>query len=167
MRYLVIAGALALASCGGPDTPEGDTETDTAAPAVQGETTETTAAVEPETDPLSPGTYCYYRDDENVTEGLQVMVTDTGTVSGENYGTIHQEAAGYFASFTTTLTEGQTGDNADVTFDTVTEVDGDTQMGSAIWELTPDTAAPDGLETLLASAPCDGLADRVFPPVEE
>lgn len=166
MKYYVIAGLLALASCGGPDAPDGDTETDTAS-APEAPAPSEPVKAEPQTDPLDAGVYCYFRDDENVTEGLEITVTDDGGVSGENYGTIHQEAAGYYASFTTTLTEGQTGETADVTFETVTEVDGDTQMGSAIWELTPEAAAPDGLDTLLASADCDGLQDRVFPPVEE
>ena len=52
-------------------------------------------------------------------------------------------------------------------FDTVTEVDGDTQTGTALWHLSEGEAAPDGLETSLLSVSCDGLQDDVYPPQPE
>ena len=87
---------------------------------------------------------------------------ENGSVSGENYGSIHQEDAGYFAAFDTALSSGTLGDTSTVTFDTVTSVDGDTQNGSAIWYLSASGAVPDGLNIMLEPAACDGLAARVY-----
>lgn len=169
MRYLLIAGALALSACGGDDTP--DEYIDTGAPetgTMTGEEIPVEQQPLPEivspladAEPLTPGTYCYYRDDENVTEGLEVMVNDDGTVSGDNWGIIHQEAAGYYAAFSTVLTSGMIDDTAAVMFDTQTDVDGDSQRGSAIWYLAAEGAVPDGLDIMLEPAECEGLEERV------
>ncbi|MEM5516055.1 hypothetical protein WNY37_03770 [Henriciella sp. AS95] len=166
MRIMVLTlAALALVACGKsetPDDPAADTETATTAEASDVATQETAAP-----NPLDAGQYCYFRDDVNVTEGLEVTVADNGIVTGTNFGQIHQEAAGYFASFDTQLTNGVQGEGDEVTFDHVTKVDGDTQTGRVMWTLTPDVAAPDGLETKLTAADCDGLMDRIFPVIDE
>ena len=166
MRLIFLAVAsLALVACGNSD------DTDNTTPEAPGETSgetstpETAEAAPP--NPLAAGQYCYFRDDENVTEGLEITVGDNGIVSGSNYGSIHQEAAGYFASFDTQLTNGVQGEGDEVTFDHVTEVDGDTQSGRVMWTLTPDVAAPDGLDTQLTAAECDGLLERIFPVIDE
>ncbi|RIJ31455.1 hypothetical protein [Henriciella algicola] len=168
MRYFLLAGALALSACGG-DAPDEETET---TPVEAGPMTGDEVPIEqqplPEivspladAEPLTPGTYCYFRDDENVTEGLEVMVNDDGTVSGDNWGIIHQEAAGYYAAFATVLTSGMIDDTAAVMFDTQTDVDGDSQRGSAIWYLAAEGAVPDGLDIMLEPAECEGLEERV------
>ena len=165
--YLLITAALALTACGGgkDDASSEAGDAPGAAPASVEAAPATPEAAPP--NPLDAGTYCYFRDDENVTEALEITVADNGLVSGENYGNIHQEAAAYYASFSTELSNGVQGAGDEIMFDHVTEVDGDTQSGKVMWRLTPETAAPDGLDTLLEEAECEGLADRVFPPMEE
>ncbi|MGB3626626.1 MAG: hypothetical protein WA989_12405 [Henriciella sp.] len=168
-RLLFMASAVALAACGG-GAPDGEEAGNADAPASNPATDFTAEDTAPEPaapNPLDAGTYCYYRDDENVTEALEIEVAANGMLSGENYGSIHQEAAAYYASFTTELSNGLQGPGDEVMFDQVTEVDGDTQRGKVMWRLTPQSAAPDGLETLLNEADCDGLKDRVFPPIDE
>ena len=120
--------------------------------------------VEQRDDPFVPQAF---GDQYPLRSGLEVTVADNGIVTGTNYGQIHQEAAGYFASFDTQLTNGVQGEGDEVTFDHVTKVDGDTQTGRVMWTLTPDVAAPDGLETKLTAADCDGLMDRIFPVIDE
>lgn len=169
MRYLLIASLLVLSACGGKDgePPEAPDAGESAGPEtgneVPPEQQKLPEIVSPlaDAEPLTPGTYCYFRDDENVTEGLEVNVMDDGRVSGDNFGTIHQEAAGYYAAFSTTLSNGSLGDSAAVTFDTETNVDGDSQRSSAIWYLSETGAVPDGLDMMLEPAPCEGLEERV------
>lgn len=168
MRALLLTVTLlALAGCGGEDKASGPDASAADAGSSSSAEESATVAEAPPPNPLDAGTYCYFRDDENVTEALEIVVADNGLLSGENYGNIHQEAAGYYASFTTELSNGVQGPGNDVTFDHVTEVDGDTQRGKVMWQLTTDSAAPDGLETLLEQTDCDGLQDKVFPPVDE
>lgn len=165
--FLLITAALALTACGnGKDEASSEGADATAAGTASTETVSPTAEAAPP-NPLDAGMYCYFRDDENVTEALEITVADNGLVSGENYGNIHQEAAAYYASFSTELSNGVQGAGDEVMFDHVTEVDGDTQSGKVMWRLTPENAAPDGLDTLLGEADCDGLMDRVFPPMDE
>ncbi|MEQ8557662.1 MAG: hypothetical protein RIB03_05040 [Henriciella sp.] len=170
MRILTFLAASAiLAACGGAD----DTPSDIAAPAPPatetGQTPPSSAAsggdrAASATLDLPVGTHCYFRDDASTTEGLEVTVSEAGDFSGSNYGLIHQEEEAYYASFDITLTNGRTGESGLVTFDSVTEVDGDTQTGTMTWEITSQGAAPDGfLEEPMQPADCDGLADRVFP----
>ena len=168
MRFLLLAGALALSACGG-DTPDEEAQnTPIEAGPMAGDDVPIEQQPLPEivspladADPLTPGTYCYFRDDENVTEGLEIMVNDDGTVSGDNWGIIHQEAAGYYAAFSTVLTSGMVDETAAVMFDTQTDVDGDSQRGSAIWYLAAEGAVPDGLDIMLEPAECEGLEERV------
>lgn len=170
MRLAILsAAALMLAACGNNGQQASDSEADTAAPEADvssEEPVETDTAARPGA-PLEAGEYCYFRDDENVTEGLEITVGSDGILSGSNYGVIHQESAGYYASFETTLSNGVPASGNDVNFDHVTEVDGDTQSGTVVWSITPETAAPDGLDTLLASTSCEGLVERIFPSVDE
>ena len=169
MRHALIALVLLpLAACGGgdkdeaptPDAPPAETGSAVTVPAEQQPLPE---IVSPLADaaPLTPGVYCYYRNDENVTEGVSITVSEDGGVSGSNFGIIHQRAADYFAAFSTELSNGNTGESAAVTFDTVTKVDGDTQTSNAVWYLGSEGAVPDGLDIMLKPADCDGLEERV------
>ncbi len=162
----LMAAALALAGCGNtedadrgqmPDTPQDAP----AAESADAGTPDAAASDAPRVETLTPGNYCYFRDDADVTEALELTVAEDGQMTGDNYGVIHQEDASYYASFTVEMTGGQPGEDGLVAFDTVTEVDGDTQTGEMRWHLSPDQAAPDGLETHLESAACEGLDARV------
>jgi hypothetical protein len=168
MRPVLLAVFLPLAACGGNDDEPAPAQPRTEASA------ETVEAPGPEQQPLpeivspladaaplTPGLYCYYRNDENVTEGLKITVSDAGAVSGDNYGIIHQRAADYFASFTTTLSSGTLNETAAVTFETMTNVDGETQSSSAIWYLSEEGAVPDGLDITLEPVACEGLEEKV------
>ena len=127
---------------------------------------DTATEIQPGSTRLPAGTHCYFRDDESTTEALEITVTGAGAISGANYGIIHQEEEAYYASFTIELTEGEAGADGLVTFDSVTEVDGDTQTGPMVWTLSPDAAAPEGfLDQPLQPADCEGLEDRIFPPM--
>lgn len=170
-KLTLAAAAVMLAACGDSDEPAPDIAAGTPPAEMStptGPDTNGMARAEPPLNAsLGPGTYCYFRDDADVTEGLEITVPEDGAITGQNYGTIHQEAEGYYTSFSVTMTAGTSAEDGTLTFDTVTEVDGDTQTGQATWSVTPDSAAPDGLETSLGSAPCDTLEMRVFPPIEE
>lgn len=169
MRPVLIASLLVLAACGGSkdepdDAPPPASNDEVAGEAAAGSMSDPLPeTVSPLADaaPLTPGTYCYYRNDENVTEGLEIIVSDEGAISGDNFGIIHQHAASYYAAFSTVLTGGAVGETSAVTFDTQTEVDGDSQSSSAIWYLSAEGAVPDGLDIVLEPAGCDGLEEKV------
>lgn len=170
MRCILIASALALSACGGGNGEDPQTAPEPAPEQVAAGSDTAPASTDPlpevssplaDADPLTPGTYCFYRNDENVTEGLDVTVTEEGAISGRNFGIIHQHAASYYASFTTELSNGALGDTSAVTFDTQTEVDGDSQASSAIWYLSDQGAVPDGLDITLQPAACEGLEEKV------
>ena len=156
---IAIAAAAALAACSGSDTPAQDNSASTPPG--------TTGAATPASS-LPAGTHCYFRDSEDVTEGLEVTVTEAGDLSASNYGTIHQDDEGYYTSFDIQLTSGMMGEDGLITFDAVTQVDGDTQTGPMTWSITPEAAAPDGyLDAPMEAADCEGLEIRVFPPPGE
>ena len=166
---IVTAAALTLAACGNGDKAD-DNVSESAPPQTEVASDSSPAPAEPEAapaEPLDAGQYCFFRDDENVTEGMELTVGDNGIITGRNYGHIHQEAAAYYASFQTELSNGVQGTGNNVNFEYVTEVDGDTQSGSVVWAVTPERAAPDGLQTFLAATECDGLMDRVFPVISD
>ena len=89
---------------------------------------------------------------------------ESGEVSGFHYGTIHDEEAAYFAAFDITLSSAVAGPDNSYTFDSLIEVDGDTQTEQVTWTLT-ETKASTRL-TELDAAECDGLMNRVHPPIE-
>lgn len=158
MRLLPLFSAMAaLSACGGP--PAETAPADPApAPAVPSETSTDRAL------PLPAGQHCYFRDSTDVTEGLELTVTETGDISGSSYGSIHQEAEAYYASFDIELTSGSVSEDGLVTFESVTRVDGDTQIGTMSWSITPDAAAPEGfLDEPMQPAACEGLVERIFP----
>lgn len=177
MRFTILTAAIALLAACSPSQPTDDGSADApVAPAgtADVEADATPGATEPAVDepvatlaePLPAGQYCYYRDSAETTEALEIEVSEEGDVSGTNYGNIHQEEAAYYASFWIELTDGGFGEDGLYTFDSVTEVDGDTQVGTMTWSITPDTAAPEGfMDKPLQSADCEGLEDRIFPPM--
>lgn len=177
MRFTTLTAAIAMMAACSPSAPAGDGSADAPVPPAEspqaeaGATPDTpeAAADEPATaaaDPLAAGQYCYYRDSADTTEAMEIEVTEEGDVSGTNYGNIHQEEAAYYASFWIELTNGGFGENGLYTFDSVTEVDGDTQVGTMTWSITPETAAPDGfMDKPLQAADCEGLEERIFPPM--
>ena len=177
MRFIILTTAMALRAACNPSAPANDDPADAPVPPTenpQAEASPTPDAAEataddPATaaaDPLPAGQYCYYRDSADTTEAMEIEVTEEGDVSGTNYGNIHQEEAAYYASFWIELTNGGFGENGLYTFDSVTEVDGDTQVGTMTWSITPETAAPDGfMDKPLQAADCEGLEERIFPPM--
>ena len=109
------------------------------------------------------GQHCWFHEDENTTEALELTFAEDGTVSGSHYGVIHMEDAGCFAAFDTILSDGQTNDGATFTFASVTEVDGDTQTGAEGWVVSKQSAGMADMEAPdLSSADCATLETRVF-----
>lgn len=166
MRSIIIsATALFAVAC----SPNSDTDVagdEVAAPPPAENETEETGEETAAMPRLAVGQYCYFRDSADTTEALEIEVSGDGAVTGSNYGNIHQEDAGYFASFDIALTSGEIVEDGLITFDSVTEVDGDTQVGTMTWSITEDAASPEGFQgEPLTPASCDGLEDRVFPPM--
>lgn len=170
MRWMTGLMALAVVSaCGGAEEAAPPAEADAPAPPAEAEAAPP-APVAPDEPipPLAPGSFCYFHQDEAVTEALELTVTDAAIASGSHFGVVHDEANSYFTAFDTELTNGVFGGDGTATFDAVTEVDGDTQISEELWALTPETATRPGLDApLLTEAPCEGLVDRVFPPMVE
>ena len=149
MRWMTGLMALAVVSaCGGADDPDRPAEAD--APAPTDTITEAAPPAPPAPDELIPplvaGDFCYFHQDEAVTEALELTVTDVATASGSHFGVVHDEANSYFTAFETELTNGRFGGDGTATFDAVTEVDGDTQASEELWTLTPQTATRTGLD---------------------
>ncbi|MCI4644633.1 MAG: hypothetical protein MRY64_07615 [Hyphomonadaceae bacterium] len=166
MRGVVIAGLLALAACGGSEVAE-EIEADT--PPV--ETAETLEETSPGPAPeeialLAAGDYCYFHEDEIATEALEIHVAGDGSIAGSHYGEVHDEANAYFTSFDTALSNGQPGADGAIVFQTVTEVEGDTQTGDQIWTLTPEAASMADFDPVFTPAECDGLMNTIWPPIE-
>lgn len=167
MNWKLAALALALSACGAPET---DTAPAAPAPAEPLSQLPPEAPVaEPEIAYILPGRYCYFRAAESSTEGLDLTISDGGAMAGEHFGSIHDEASAYYAAFVTELTGGETGPEGRVTFQSVTEVDGDTQYGEEMWVITPELARLDAanVNDPLLLTDCAGLRERVWPPVEE
>lgn len=140
-----------LAGCSGPDadappSPEDMTIVGSAVPEV-----------------LSAGEYCYFRDDADVTEGVRLIAGGDGSLSGKNYGVIHQEGEGYYSAFEIDLSGGRLTESGLVLFNANTRVDDDVRSGTMLWSISEKKAAPDGLDSKLKTVACDGLEDRVFP----
>lgn len=170
MKRIVFTGFLALAACGGSEVAE-EAETVPADAPVAVEEVEIDVN-EPvpapvETAELMPGNYCYFHEDEVATEAVEIEVAEDGRISGVHYGTVHDEENAYFTAFDTTLSAGEMDEDGNVNFQTVTEVDGDRQEGEQAWSITPDGATLVGFEPVIGIAECDGIVDRVWPPIEE
>ncbi|WP_300378158.1 hypothetical protein [Henriciella sp.] len=145
------AAMVLLAGCNGqeaqtPPSPEDMTIVGSAVPEV-----------------LQTGEYCYFRDDAEVTEGVRLIAGGDGSLSGRNYGVIHQEGEGYYSAFEIDLNGGRLTESGLVLFNANTRVEGDVRSGTMLWNISEDSAAPDGLDTKLDNVACDGLEDRVFP----
>lgn len=106
-------------------------------------------------------TRCYISLGASSTEGMRVTSAPDGTLWGSHFGVIHVQASGYFAAFDTWLIDGRRGGDGNVLFDTITEVDGDTQYGDQEWIITPDTAGQTGWPYRMEPAECEGLFERV------
>lgn len=168
MRLTILAAALVLSACGGSGTPEAD-DAIAADPGASETAVDGAAADVAEPTDVLLGTLCYRYEDDAVTEGLEIEVAESGAVTGYHFGTIHDEAAAYFAAFETELTGGQFGDTDEVTFQTYTEVDGDTQTGEETWTITTDGAKITAFEDggTLTPFSCEELLFSIWPPIEE
>jgi len=165
MRIPVLIAAVLLAGCGGQE-PATD---EAAAPSAEETTAQETVA---ETPPVTveeaylTGQHCYFSQTDTETEGLDVMFLEDGSASGVHFGTVHDEANAYFATWETTLSGGEVGEASTVYFSAVTEVDGDTQTAETEWVITDASASEVGVEKSLPPAECEGLVERVWPPIE-
>lgn len=168
MRLTILAAALVLSACGGSGTPEADDSVAADRGVSELGVDAASADANEATDALL-GTICYRYEDDAVTEGLEIEVAESGSVTGYHFGTIHDEAAAYFAAFETELSEGQFGDTDEVTFQTYTEVDGDTQTGEETWTITADGARITAFEDggTLTPFSCEELLFSIWPPIEE
>jgi len=106
-------------------------------------------------------TRCYISLGAATSEGARITTTPDGTLWGRHFGIIHVEASAYYASFDIWLIEGRRAGDGTVRFDTITEVDGDTQYGPDTWRIGPAGAAPQVSPFTLEPTDCEGLGDRV------
>ncbi len=173
MKLIVFAGFLALAACGSGGEATDDVETvETVKPEAPVEETVELAediGPAPEEEPamLEAGSYCYFHEDEVATEGVEIEVTEEGGISGTHYGTVHDEENAYYTAFETMLNSGTLDEDGNITFETITQVDGDTQSGEQTWSITPTLASMVDFEPAFPATECEGLVDRIWPPVEE
>lgn len=169
MKRIALVAGLLLAACGGTSEVTEDAETVAPAPVEMIEPAETPAPLPVEPAPLAAlpaGSYCYSHQDETVTEALEIVVLATGSVQGSHYGQIHDAANAYFAAFETSLIQGERAEDGTVTFQTITEVDGDVQAGEATWELSTASAQMVEDSAVFMAADCTGLMDTIWPQVE-
>lgn len=104
---------------------------------------------------------CYISLSETASEGMHVTTTPDGSVWGRHFGTVHDAKAAYYTYFETWLIAGEPTPNGNVRFETITEVDGDTQFGNENWILTPGGAGPAAFGANLQPADCDTLDRRI------
>lgn len=147
----ILTAAVALAACGNSSSTDG------LAPA---DVTVTGKAV-PKVLPI--GEHCYFRDDREVTEAVQLVAGGDGSLSGTNFGVIHQDGEGIYSAFEIDLSGGRLTESGLILFNADTRVEGTTRTGSMLWRLSEDAAAPNGLKGEMEPVDCDGLEDRVFP----
>lgn len=166
MRFTILLAASAMATvltaCGGnpPENPEVDIVAEAPTPEVPLEAVVVEA-------PAMVGQFCYFSDTETETEGLDVTLTETGEATGRHFGSIHNEAAAYYTAFDIALSNGEVGEAQTVNFDAVIEVDGDTHRENIDWVITAQSASEVGVEKIMSSVRCNGLMDRVWPPMVE
>ncbi len=169
---LALALALALAGCGAPQVEEAaDPVSAQTGPPPAESRAEPVAPTEPgpaEIAVMPAGQYCYLRESDTSTEGLEITVSDGGIYSGRHYGTVHDQQAAYFTAFETKLTQGSPDRGGLVTFQAYTEVDGDTQTGEDGWIIMPDAAHLQAFaDAVLAQADCAHVAATVWPVIAE
>ena len=112
------------------------------------------------------GQHCYFGKTDTETEGLDVMFLEDGSATGRHFGTVHDEANSYFASWETVLSGGEVGEASTVYFKAETEVDGYTETAETEWIVTDASASEVGVEKFLAPTECEGLQESVWPPIE-
>lgn len=85
----------------------------------------------------APRTYCYTAETETLTGFLNFNLDESGAVEGRGDATIHDEAAGYFSSYTQTFEGTKEGDRLNLAV--VTQIEGSTLNEQETWTLTPTT----------------------------
>jgi len=161
MRIALIIAVGTLSACGAqPPTSEDSTAS---------EITETivSEAMPPVQETYLDGQHCYFSKTDTETEALDVTFYADGSATGNHFGTVHDEANAYYTSWETALNDGEVGEASGVNFNAVTEIEGDTQTNNTDWIITDSSASEVGVEKSMTSVPCEGLVDRVWPPVEE
>lgn len=165
MRWTPLFAAAALAACGQSETATPELELETPPPVAEDASTAEDAMIVEEA--YLDGTHCYFNQNETVTEGLTVTFNTDGSAAGRHFGTIHDEASAYYTAFDVALSEGEVGEASTVNFSAVIEVDGDTQFENTDWVITEASASEVGVEKTLNPTECDGLIERVWPPIAE
>lgn len=173
MRLLVILAGLALAACSSETKDAAETPPDAILdPATvasdespPAETSETDEMEKPVADPAKlTGKHCYFLKTETETQALEVTFPEAADITGTHYGVVHDEANAYFTAFDIKMTSGQYVPGGFVSFETIIEVDGDTQTEVATWTFTEEAASNQFVS--LEAAECEGLIQRVHPPIE-
>ena len=88
---------------------------------------------------LEPGDYCFEAASETLDAQMQLTLAANQQVTGKNSATIHNDAQGYYTSYSQEfigiLQEGK------LPVDITTKIEGDTQVIQENWTLTPDSVS--------------------------
>lgn len=144
---------LLLTSCG--QSEQTKVETTTQSPTEEksetknsGQETNTTeqksSSVSKSAKQLEPGDYCFEAASDTLDAQMQLTLAANQQVTGKNSATIHNDAQGYYTSYSQEfmgiLQEGK------LPVDITTKIEGDTQVIQENWTLTPDSIST-GRET--------------------
>ena len=104
---------------------------------------------------------CFQHTDADTDEMAMIVFDESdNTYWGKHSGQIHMDDAGYFAAFDTWLLHGRLQPTGNISFSTVTEVDGDTQFNTQAWSISKEGASaiglPKGRLHYLKPAKCEG-----------
>ncbi len=105
---------------------------------------------------LEPGERCFTYEGDTLDASVQLTLAADGEVNGTSWGTIQNDAEGYYTSYTKSFA-GELEDDR-VLVEVTTEIEADTQVEDRVWLLLPDSLETE--DRIYLQVPCDTLVDR-------
>ncbi|MEL6490029.1 MAG: hypothetical protein AAFQ95_08705 [Cyanobacteria bacterium J06621_3] len=100
---------------------------------------------------LSPGTYCYQLKTETEDIDTRITIAANDAVTGKSSGAVHNEAEGYYTSYSRKLNGIINGSNLDL--DVATWIEYDKQNTQETWRVSPNELTLRN-QSVLTKAPC-------------